>query len=99
MNYPRAEERMPDGAILGAFDIADLVGVKRNTATRWADRLLLPAADGPSVDGRPTWQRPTVVLWCMARGTLPDRLRAEYEVLMADSDRVAQFQRFVDEYT
>jgi hypothetical protein len=89
---------MPDGLIFGLLDIADLVGVRRNTASRWVDKLLMPAADGPSVDGRPTWQRATVILWCMARGTLPADLASEYEELMRDPARAAQMERFMDEH-
>lgn len=97
VSYPRAEQRMPDGELFGLFDIARIVNVRRNTAIRWVERLSLPPADGPSIDDRPTWTRPTVVMWLMARNTLPDDLVDEYERLMADPQMRTRFNQIVAE--
>jgi hypothetical protein len=97
VSYPRAPDKEPDGAFLGLLDIADIAGVNRNTATKWVVRGMLPAADGPSIEGRPTWRRATAVCWLMAREVLPDHLSDEFDAIVKSRQGKALFERLLSE--
>lgn len=75
--YERAWDVPPAKAVYGLDDIEDLLSVTRAAAVAWIHDRRLPPADGPDVNGRPTWTRETVLIWCYARNALPIALLAE----------------------
>lgn len=54
---------------VGLIEIADRLGVQRNTADVWRQRGLLPEPDW-TVGGRPAWNWPTVEKWARDSGRL-----------------------------
>jgi predicted site-specific integrase-resolvase len=54
---------------VGADDIADRLGVQRNTVHQWRQRGVLP--DPPwTVSGRPAWNWPEIAKWAKDTGRL-----------------------------
>lgn len=58
---------MTDDDLLGPGDVAELLGVKRDTVMKWVQRRRIPTADS-TVDGKPAWRRSTVVRWAEETG-------------------------------
>jgi hypothetical protein len=54
---------------LGEREIADLLGVKRETVVRWKMRGLLPEPAG-TVSGNPWWSDDTILAWAKETGRL-----------------------------
>lgn len=52
---------------VGIAEIADRLGVKRQTAVMWNYRKLLPAARW-TVSGQPAWDWPDIQKWAEATG-------------------------------
>lgn len=52
---------------VGSDDIADRLGVKRQTVAMWRYRSLLPAPKW-TVSGRPCWNWPDVLAWAKETG-------------------------------
>lgn len=72
MDYPRADDRDRDGDPLGMDEIMDLTGRSEPAVYKWFERANLPPADGPTVWGRPTWRRRTILAWAYRNRKLPD---------------------------
>lgn len=73
LDYPRADDHLPDGDPIGLHEMVELTGRTRQAVEKWFERGLLPLADGPSVWGRPTWRRRTFLAWASRRGFTVDR--------------------------
>lgn len=56
---------------VGLAEIAERLGVRRQTAKDWKQRGLLPAPEG-TVSGAPTWNWPTIERWARKTGRLKD---------------------------
>lgn len=62
---------------VGLEEIAQRLGIKRNTADQWRQRGLLPQPEWP-VGGRPAWPWGVIAAWAWRTGRLPVRaLRTE----------------------
>lgn len=55
--------------MLGAREVADLLGVKPQTVHMWAYRGLMPEREA-TVSGQPAWFRSTIEAWARANGRL-----------------------------
>jgi predicted DNA-binding transcriptional regulator AlpA len=53
--------------VLGLAEIADLLGVSRQTVDQWRTRGRLPEPDG-TVGGRPAWRTETITAWAAQTG-------------------------------
>ena len=71
--YPRAwtTEHPPRQSLLGLWDVCELVGVTRATGSQWVRLQRLPPADGPDINGQPTWTRELILVWMYMRSTVP----------------------------
>lgn len=56
---------------VGLKEIAERLGVQRNTVDVWAYRKLLPDARW-QVGGRPAWNWPDIKAWALESGRLTD---------------------------
>jgi hypothetical protein len=56
---------------VGSDDIAQRLGVQRDTVKMWKHRRLLPTPDW-TVSGRPAWNWPTIRTWAQRTGRLND---------------------------
>lgn len=71
-SYPRADLPLDPG-IVGRREFLILAGLDPDVerSKSWWRSLIrnrsLPPADGPDVDGRPTWQKRTVLWWLQPR--------------------------------
>lgn len=54
--------------IVGVREIADLLGVARQTVRTWRTRGVLPEPDA-TVSGVPVWRRSTIERWAQERRT------------------------------
>lgn len=54
---------------VGLIEIADRLGVQRNTVDVWRQRGVLPDPDW-TVGGRPAWNWPTIEQWARDSGRL-----------------------------
>lgn len=68
LDYPRAEDRLPDGDPIGLHEMIELTGRNYDAINQWFRRGLLPAADGPKVWDRATWRRRTFLAWAHRKG-------------------------------
>lgn len=59
--------------LLGPWELADLLEVKRDTVYQWSHRQILPEPD-LFISGNPLWFRSTVVDWAVRTGRLPAEL-------------------------
>lgn len=57
--------------VVGMSEIAELLGVARNTAYGWSRRRLLPPPDYPKVNGHQAWKASTILAWARDTGRLP----------------------------
>lgn len=55
---------------LGEHEVAELLGVKRETVHQWRFRDLMPEADH-TVNGKPAWDRSTIERWAKATDRWP----------------------------
>ncbi len=55
--------------LVGPNEIADMLGVKRQTVYVWRNRRLIPEPEW-TVSGSPIWQRKTVEKWAKETGRL-----------------------------
>jgi hypothetical protein len=77
-NHPARPVRPPmvPPYIVGIDEIAQLLGVRQQTAAIWRSRNLLPSEDG-TVAGGPVWKWATIESWAMRTGRrlyVPDSL-------------------------
>ena len=56
--------------VVGAVEIAERLGVARQTVDQWRQRGLFPDRDH-TVGGRPAWDWSTVEAWARDTGRLP----------------------------
>lgn len=86
--YPRAwdEDNPPAQVLYGAYDIAILFGYTPHTAKTWIRNLKLPLADGPDINGFPTWTRGLVLCWMYLQHKLPAHLVGEAQTFLATRD-------------
>lgn len=63
LDYERAEGHLRDGDPIGYHEMTELTGRSMRAVYKWAERRTLPKADGPKVQGRPTWRRRTFLAW------------------------------------
>jgi hypothetical protein len=98
VDYPRAPDKMPDGELLGLFDICNLAEVGRPAGNTWVRTMLLPPADGPNIEGRPTWKRSTALLWLMARNVIPKGYLSEVGELLKRPEHKATLARLRAEH-
>ena len=56
-----------DGEPVGIVEIADRLGVQRQTVDQWRQRRLLPEPRW-TVGGRPAWSWPEIERWAQATG-------------------------------
>lgn len=68
LDYARADDHLPDGDPIGQREMAELTGRSLKAIYKWHERKLLPLADGPVVNGLPTWRRRTFLAWAYRRG-------------------------------
>jgi hypothetical protein len=61
----------PWGALVGIAEIADRLGVERDTVHKWRYRRLLPAPDYRLAVG-PVWEWDTIDRWAKATGRAPE---------------------------
>lgn len=66
--YARADDHLPDGDPIGQREMAELTGRSILAIYKWHERRHLPAADGPMVNGYPTWRRRTFLAWAFREG-------------------------------
>jgi hypothetical protein len=52
---------------VGLLEIAERLGVTRNTVDQWRARHLLPSPEW-TVGGRPAWNWPTIIGWARETG-------------------------------
>lgn len=81
--YERDPGGLPDGDPLGTYDIAGLLGITRSGAFKWIERGALPPADGPWINGYPTWRRETILAWAMETERAPEEVREEWREVLA----------------
>lgn len=64
-DYPRSPQHAPDGDPIGRAELMDISGRTWAAVAKWFERRSLPLADGPMVNGGPTWRRRTLLahLW------------------------------------
>jgi hypothetical protein len=64
-DYPRSPEHAADGDPIGRAELLALSGRSWAAVAKWFERRSLPLADGPMVNGAPTWRRRTLLahLW------------------------------------
>lgn len=82
--YPRLWEggEPPPAPLFGARDIALLAGFKEETSRAWISQGRLPPADGPDVNGAPTWSRELTLAWLFMRNCVPSAMWAETQTLI-----------------
>ena len=69
-NYPRsAGAHLLDAeGPVGLVEMVALTGRSVQSCYKYMEKGLLPPADGPKVNGRPTWLRSTFLAWAYAKG-------------------------------
>lgn len=74
-DYPRAPgaESLDDQGPCGLKDIARLTAHSMAAVYKWAQWEKLPAANGPKVNDKETWLRPTILAWAYRRGFTVDK--------------------------
>lgn len=72
LDYPRADDHLPDGDPIGLHEMVELTGRTRQAVEKWFERALLPLADGPRAWGKATWRRRTFLAWAYRRGFTVD---------------------------
>lgn len=82
--YPRVWDGglPPEAPLFGPRDIAIFAGFKPETAKAWMAQQRLPPADGPDVNGGPTWTRELVLAWLFVRNSVPTRVFAEAQTVI-----------------
>lgn len=68
LDYARADDHLPDGDPIGQREMAELTGRSLKAIYKWHERRHLPPADGPIVNGLPTWRRRTFLGWAFREG-------------------------------
>jgi len=58
---------VPKGPIVGLTELADLLGVVKQTPHAWQYRGVLPKPDFDPINGGKAWRRETILLWAAAR--------------------------------
>jgi hypothetical protein len=72
LDYDRSPDHMQDGDPIGQREMMELTGRSLKAIYKWHERKLLPLADGPVVNGLPTWRRRTFLAWAFREGfTVP----------------------------
>lgn len=82
--YPRTWDggSPPELPYFGSRDIAVFAGFKADSAKRWMTDGKLPPADGPDINGAPTWSRELVLVWLFMRNSVPSRAFAEAQAIV-----------------
>jgi hypothetical protein len=75
--YPRAWEEEPHRDLYGAYDLITYFGVGERTLFDKLKHHQLPLADGPDINGYPTWKRSTILVYFYLQHKLPVRYMAE----------------------
>lgn len=82
-NYQRSWSVMPERTTFGIYDIAKFLNQAESAPLNWLVSHRLPAADGPDINGNPTWSRELLLVWCYVRNNVPARRMAELQQIMA----------------
>lgn len=93
--YPRAwaEGEEPVRIYLGIYDIAKFMGWSRSWASLRMNDRSLPFADGPDINGLPTWRRGTIIAWAYLMNWLPSAHILEAQSFLASKNGKAALER------